>query len=357
MENILMSGKRHHFLPQFLLRGFLSRVRKKQELSFIFRSDGSHLEQNIKNIAVESRFYDNEDSSADPIITYKENDYARAIKNIRTSGAIAPEELKAVVSFVVHLIARSKYTRSFLEDSTQYLVDNAEKCILDDRNLIPMIEEKMSEEETINLLKTKLSEMLPDQNDFVVTKLASKIFNENREELIQNIHKILKEFGPTFFSSCRDKIFPGIAKSQNTALQKDEIETERFKRYMDLKWSVKNYEEESLILGDLGPFAINKKGDVTAPIFGHDLFMLMFPISSKMILIGGLNDSDLDLSVTEINSLTASMSLQFFVASQENLELTRLLKLIGSKSINFYRNTIDSLTASMFRTEQNDHFQ
>ncbi|MEF3696627.1 DUF4238 domain-containing protein [Desulfolutivibrio sp.] len=343
-----MAGKRQHYLPRFLQRGFLSRKRKREELAFVFYSNGKHYEHSIKQIAVESRFYEIDEMTADDVVTDLEGCYAGIVDRIRKSGKIQSDDLNKLVEFIDHLVLRTKNSRSLLGGSTGYLVDKVEKSVVTTDFITNLLKSGSFQDRVIEKVIASILKEKPESSPEVLRELIRDKIAQDNAEMTRYAVEQARIVGPQFFSSVRGKLKNEIVKTQINFLRSNEHTSEKFKKYMELKWSVKEYELGDLILGDIGVVGINMHGDVIPPLFESNFYKLIFPISSNLLVIGSVDDSSLDLTKNEVNTLLSSMSIYLFVASNMSSDISRLSKLIGCRSCEFYKETIDSIVRDRF---------
>lgn len=80
-----MSGKRQHFIPRFLQKGFASHTEDGEIYTWVFKKNREPFNTNLINVGVEKYFYtDQSNSIADDKITEAEDSYSKLIKNLRT---------------------------------------------------------------------------------------------------------------------------------------------------------------------------------------------------------------------------------------------------------------------------------
>jgi len=125
-----MSGKRHHYLPQFLLKGFASRINRKKVYTRVFKKNKDPYETNIENVGIEKYFYTRENTSADNIITSVENNYSLLINDLRKLSSGIKLEPKAISEFIAHLIIRINHIRTTFKNLGRFLLNNVIKIPL-----------------------------------------------------------------------------------------------------------------------------------------------------------------------------------------------------------------------------------
>ena len=117
-----MSGKRQHFLPRFLKKGFASRIKKQEIYSWVFSKGKRPYETNLRNVGLEKNFYGSEDEpTADRLITEAENKFSVVIEKLRTLPSTQEINDPLVPEFVAHLIIRTKHFRSSMNAGGQAL--------------------------------------------------------------------------------------------------------------------------------------------------------------------------------------------------------------------------------------------
>lgn len=130
-----MEPRRHHYLPQFLLRGFASRSKGNDFYAWVFRAgDVPPFEANLKNLAQQRDFHGNpKDSPLENIISSHENKFAPVIEQLRL-GIVEEAALPTIREFVAHLMIRTKNIRAgFAEAAQGFLEEFGESIPTSDR--------------------------------------------------------------------------------------------------------------------------------------------------------------------------------------------------------------------------------
>src|SRR5436190_1657219 len=131
-----MSGARHHILPQFLLRGFASRVERNEFYAWTYRKDAPPFESNISKTAVERDFYGKEgEVNADDAITRDEGKFVAELERLRALPGGLIEDCTLIADFVVHLSSRTKHLRNSLIDGTDILIEKVFEYLSDPQRL------------------------------------------------------------------------------------------------------------------------------------------------------------------------------------------------------------------------------
>jgi hypothetical protein len=119
-----MGGKRQHFLPRLLLKGFSSRIEGEEHYTWVYRKNAANpFETNIINVGVSKDFYSKEqDTSVDDTITYMEGEFAAELDKIRQFDSSTLLENTKIAEFASHMEIRTRHLRdSFLESSDAFV--------------------------------------------------------------------------------------------------------------------------------------------------------------------------------------------------------------------------------------------
>ena len=109
-----MTGRRHHYIPQFLQRGFNSRMGRATPRAWFYRKGAAApIETTLRNIGVESSFYRYKalgvDTSADEAITRAEGQrLAPLVQRLRVENPMRGQDPVAVAELFSHIYARTK---------------------------------------------------------------------------------------------------------------------------------------------------------------------------------------------------------------------------------------------------------
>ena len=341
---IAMSGKRHHFIPQFLLKGFKCKETDKGVFTFIIRKGTQPIEANTKNIAVKSKFYEYNGKNSDDIITENESNYAKAIREIITNKSIPIKFKNDTVSFIESLVIRTKYFRDIINFSTHYLIDKASEDLLEDVTLTKIINKVIDK----NDLLEKYIDDFCTKNKHVhrqeIERLFREKFKHERQHIVDMLRSLAKEAVPNIFTLLKERVLPEICTAQIDALSGTREATARFKRLSGFNWQIKIFEDNNLILGDIGPIAIEENGDVIHPIFSKNMLEIILPISPSIAIIGYHTANEVPLNSSELNTMSASLSLDFIVSSRNSPDLPSYAKMIGARSEKYYTAAIDNLS-------------
>jgi hypothetical protein len=321
-----MTGKRQHFLPQFLLKGFYSRIKGKEVHVYVFNKGKNPFEVNTKKIAVENCFNECDDMNADIEITKKEPGFAQLIENIKGRKRVDFDSTEGVVRFVSHLAARTKHVRRSIDTSSRYLAERVED----------------------NVGRTDFIDRMVDE---YLEKNNIKIQGIRRAKLLQlkrAICKQIKDQVPEFFSAMQRKISSEIERGQIEVMASEPEFSARIEKYKKLHWYVKEYKDTKLILGDMGPVGVGDDGQFVPSFFDDVSKYVFLPISSSLLLIGETDDSFINIGANDLNVAISSLCVDFFVAAEKSELTMRYFSGIGVKSNLLHKEQIDSAVKNKF---------
>ena len=109
-----MTGKRHHYVPQFLQQGFNSRIGRETPRTWLYRKGAAApVEATLRHVGVEVSFYRYKalgvDISADEAITRAEGQrLAPLVRRLRAENPVSERDAAALAELFAHIYARTK---------------------------------------------------------------------------------------------------------------------------------------------------------------------------------------------------------------------------------------------------------
>ena len=201
-----MSGKRQHFIPRFLQRGFVSHTVGDEAFTWVYRKEGHPFNTNIKNVGVESAFYTQEnDAVADDLITEAEGPLSNLVEKLLSSppGAISDPYLP---SLIAHLEVRTRHLRQCYLQSAEYIMSQFVDFIADGDSFVESFTRKLRND------PSKIQEMLSEE---LAKKGLPPITPEAASGLLllylPTLRAKIKREMPQFVAYMRHKL-PGILR-------------------------------------------------------------------------------------------------------------------------------------------------
>jgi len=120
-----MAGKRQHYLPKFLSKGFALKNDTQTVISWVFQK-GKIYKFNVLNIGVEQYFYGNTNCVLDEDITHLENSFSVEIEKFRLIDSNVYHIKNSIFPklFFLQLI-RTRNARITIEEVYNYGIDKA----------------------------------------------------------------------------------------------------------------------------------------------------------------------------------------------------------------------------------------
>ncbi|MEX2410058.1 MAG: DUF4238 domain-containing protein [Candidatus Paceibacterota bacterium] len=343
-----MSGKRQHFIPRFLKKGFRSHTERGQDFTWVFRKESKPFNPNITNIGLETHFYtDINDTQLDEKITDAEYEYSKLIDDLRNSrnGMVAND---LIPEFIAHMEVRTRHFRiNFLQMS---------------EDLVDLMISYLSEGDTFfeyafNSIKDSNSLM---HNEFVQEFINAGESKEQIEKGIKkdpemlmillkvllpssnSIHGFLKNIFP------RERLSDVIKQSHINSLKKSIAPKVRINYYNEFDYHVKEFPPKNLILGDSPVlFKVNKENPYsTFTDKDTEILAIFLPLCNDKLLVGMRNEViNID---NKLPKIIAKTSMEYFI-SIDNSEENRLLqKMIGENARLVSHDEIENLVKETF---------
>ena len=307
-----MQRTNEHHLPQFLMKGFASRVRGDSVNTLWFRKGSQPLECNIKNIATEKDFHSSvTGSSADDTIKPLEDQFGWYVDALRQQ----PKDCQLDDPVVPELIANlSVRTKAFRQEMVRTVVMAMREVIarLHDPECMNTFASKILREPSYRIFR-QLAKYSPDYADALIEQVANNpdFFRSPIVSLLAKtrLDKVERSFETEFVQAAKE--------SHVHALSRDPVPTTIIEALAHLHWHIVARGRGTFILGEVGPvFKIeNRNAAKAVPIglFQYDAAFL--PISDTHLLAGFEDRNFLNLSEDQINRFSSSCSPNFFIAA------------------------------------------
>lgn len=337
-----MSGKRQHFIPQFLQNGFASHVNGDEVFTWVYRKGSKPFNTNIINVGVEGYFYSQEgDNQVDDDITGAERRFSVLIDTLRNEADKAVVDSETLAELIAHLETRTRHLRqSFattgnvvLEELLRF-IDNQEAFGASIKRRIQkdpsFLREAMAKElKKKNLPETLLESLLDNSQPLLDQMLPS---------ILANLHSITNQFRANLPKMLKDASKLGHI----TALKQTLTPQAKTEQYNRLKYRVLKSTTTLLPLGDSTTVfqvegerkfkAFCEKGDVLQAVY--------LPLSPNLILIGSLSEQVPDIS--SLPMAIAKCSLEYFIGSSSS-EYNHLHSHVGECAYLLSEEQIDML--------------
>lgn len=362
-----MAGKRHHFIPQFLQRGFAShvnaRANKADECNaWVYRKSGTAFNTNIKNIGLEGQFYSHDgDTVVDDTITDAEGPLATFVTEIRGKDDGAVVDSESAANLLMHISMRTRHLRKSLSDLGGSVMGRMFFALSDEK----LLERKFLEyvranpESVVDTVKEQLDEVLArggvperDRVQMLELLLPSMLEAVGRADIRGAVGTMARTIANANegFQSDPTKIEVTAKNGHLRALRHSLAPPKKLKLLADLSYRIHKFAESGIILGDSGAiFALGSARGVVPFFDGMDpLGAALLPLDSETCLIGVSDAAEEFFSTSEvIRKHISECSLEYFLANTESDENLALVERIGTNARLLTDEEIDGVMAEM----------
>jgi hypothetical protein len=347
-----MSGTRHHFIPQFLLRGFASHSIGEATYTWVYRKDRPPFNPNIINIGVEGDFYTHENSSdVDDSITAIEGKLGYIVNELRRTESTDFVSNAEMAWLFAHLEIRTRHLRENFEKITSEVLNQSLRFVLDEVAFGEFILRKF--EANPSLLYGPLADeirnagvpenMLPSAIELIRPRLPS---------LLKNIlPSLVTQFSQAMLHASKQKpalLHSAARTGQLRALREATAPDTKVARYSALRYQILKVTREPVPLGDSIVLArIDAPRQYTSFVTSDDqLISLYLPLSPSTILCG--QSADFLSSADDLGAAITKCSLEYYVAHERSPQLTQYQSNISELAEILDRGTIEHLLMEAF---------
>ncbi len=328
-----MAGRRHHYLPQLIQRPFAFRQSGKEYYVRAYHRTRGRFTPNTAGLGKELDFYGGpEDTSLDDAMTSGEGELAKVVQALNRGEHPSPVEM---ATLVCALAFRTKAMRDALAGMMPAIVSALRIKVLDisriRRDLLASLNDPKERKRQI----FQAIDSGPPQSREQRAKAYAALLPAWRKYVSAREDELVGQAWATA-SLVMDKIrseATNIAQaSYLEVLSRDPTVPARARKLMEemVFTVIQAPEGQSFILGDCGPVARFSDGKsrlvLGAVNQDADIEHIFLPISPSRCIHAHAPSSTWWPSVAEINKISASLSVEFFISdceSGEDLEALR----------------------------------
>lgn len=326
-------GKRQHYIPRMLLKGFASKSDPENAKFWIWQVRPSHppIEISTKDAAVEKNFYGGDQALESRLSEFESanskvveqllageepNNLSSQIELFVWSQAVRTKAIRdEFISAAIHLLettARSIYSSTFKESVSARVHADFETLIAENSSNLPLIQRITLEE----LVK------VPDARNLILDSLVAQASIENVQRLlVATIHGVINS------GILREKANAGFYKGLESMLKM----TSSSERYRPEFWELTRFKEHSILLGDICTFAISADGSFgSIPKVGEGWQTLVLPVAHNAVLLGHRSTERSIITTDLLNLASSSLSTDKYYCSSDSDQLTAYNNKIGS---------------------------
>lgn len=325
-----MAGRRQHYIPQFLQRGFLGDPRQEAERTWLHRRGAKARLVGIRDVGVREHFYSklSADGAAtlDDLITAMEHSFGAALTTIRQAPVGTLLDPKSAARLTAHLTLRTAHIRSVFQQGVTQLFDQLDDLFADPGRLREVLGLDGADDGTIEIIdevlrEIPLGELVPPPFARRLTAfLVRESFDEYYEKSKPAISLAFAMLGKGLATVTRD----GHNKALMTADQGSWEE-----ELSQLTW--RTYSVVGAIFPDCVALVQDAAGVFTPLVLREhgQMEIVILPIAHDRLLVGSKHPK-IDIAVESINRASASCSDNFFI-SHEARDEEKLSDLIGQR--------------------------
>lgn len=338
-----MSGKRQHYIPRLLQRGFLHDISDEAERTWLYRLDSDAKLVGIRSVGVEDWFYSRKaldgTPTLDDAITDLECDLGASVGALRASAPGSSTDAGEAARTVVHLVMRTAHLRQIFAAGMARITNEVEAMFTDSARLAEMIglAEPMLASIVSDAIRDKAAEFAPAGIPAAFSeRLITFEFRELGERLVEQTVAILGPIFPQMYEDIAGK----MRDAHNSILETSHESNGWVAALAAFEWSVEAGVD--LILPDAVALAREDDGPLMPLLFtkAANARAVVMPISSDRVLVGRVVGSA-PIHLGEFNKAAAASCKTFFISAKPLKEDT-LTALIGSALANAIEETISA---------------
>lgn len=349
-----MAGKRQHYLPRFLQRGFLAKPTSSSgeaERTWLHRLGSSPRLVGIGDIGVEDWFYSRKGApgevTLDDVITEFEKDFSKDVRNLRLSAPGSTIDPEHAAKTVVHLVLRTAHVRETLSTGVASMMDEFERLFTDPARLAGMLgfDSPVLGSAVADAIRDSALRLVPAGFPASFSeRLLTFVMRENGDVLAAQMISALSPLLPMLFGGLADR----IRDSHNEILAKP-LEDHGWVNVLSaFMWTVE--EGADLILPDAVALSRSAEGSLEALLFtgGSDTTLVLLPLAHDRMLVGRRDPTEaIDLS--SFNAEAAAACRGFFIGTRPH-EGDELASTIGSGPAKALAHAVSEAIADAERT-------
>ncbi len=327
---------RNHFISRFLLRRFASRVDAKREKSWIWelQKTGAVREISTKDAAVRSKFYGDRATGIEDAFANEEDKFSGALRAIDAGSSLA-EHSSTLSRLVWSQAVRTRALRQSLAE-TMDAAFSAFTSSLDSKAAMAAFK-RMTKEELPRTIADEMNRLpLPARRE-AERRLEAIGGTEGAVRMaLAKIDSLeFAAFGVMLNAIMRSEglIDKAMERGHIRALSKVLIESPSDLPFKPDAWYLLEDPSESLVLGDVGVFAVARDGTTSLVMRASDSWREMYlPISPTKALVACISDARPSLSPEEVNRASAAFSLMSIYVARPSEVIRQLIPLIGTRA-------------------------
>lgn len=344
-----MSGNRHHFIPRFLQKGFVSHVGNDEFYTWVFRKDSKPYNSNIINSGVEKKFYSmDNDNQLDDDITKAESGFADLVNSCRQTNQIDSTQFELAGRFFAHLEIRTRHIRQNFLNTTDYLLNRLLDYLDNPKIGELFLRQCMKRNPSIvgDALKAELKKQgIPDEYFHLLLPSVEQFVPTMVPNMAIGLQKAVPQIRSLIKTGLKDPAKRGQLKALNRGLWPDV----KVDWYKNMNFHVRCFEGKMLPLGDSALlFNVQEERQFKPYLEKKDsLIAVILPISSQQILCCSVGDYEIDSE--KLKKAIVECSLEYFIVDENNFEYLELSKSISQNAHILTESQVEKIILEMMK--------
>ena len=322
-----MTGRRQHYIPQFLQSGFGHGQGKNRRAWLYRKGDSAPREDTLRNISVEDWFYRYRNArvelSSDESITRAERHrLAPLVRRLRTSkgGMISEDDRAGLAELFVHIHARTKAVWEIARSQAPRMFERLGRFARDPA-----------------AIRDSLPPLVEAQLDTVIQCLAPRYPGRDIRGLVREWMAQIETVPPEDLRSDVDGMLGGLLMLALDTLQANKVQVmqelserpEVAKRFQGCTFSVMRWGGARLVQGDT-PVVFHKASGFTPVLAKDEPFEYAFlPLTPTRAVVAS-TDGRTPESWEALRDASIACSYQHFIAAAPYPELEALSTTLGA---------------------------
>lgn len=340
-----MSGKRQHFIPQFLQQGFKSHTQTGESYTWVYRKHSEPFNSNLINVGVQKYFYTEKGgaSEADDLITDAENPFSDLVQNLR-AHPFGKIEILTIPQLIAHLEIRTRHLRQNFVRIGDILFNEVFSFLNDDEAFLKYAKKELKDENS-QLHKDAVKEF--KKNGFPKS-LVKKLIRQNTDSLINELRPYLSLAVDQMQNQVNKEDLEKEIKNIHINIFKQTVAPDvRVSFYKKLEYFLIEVEEANLIQGDSAILFKTSESYKTFVDKTDKIHAMLLPLTPKKLLLG--KAAGFKVNPNQLVEIIAKNSLEYFISSEERSDLKILQQQIGEEAHILTRKEIENVVRETFR--------
>ncbi|CAN7148971.1 DUF4238 domain-containing protein [Acidovorax delafieldii] len=347
-----MSGRKQHFIPQLVQRGFAAGKGKKSTQVYVFPRERPRFITATEGVAAQRDFYSppsDEETLDDKITHYEGSVLAPAIAALR-EGEPGPIDSNAAAAVVVHLSVRSAFLRGTFSTATEELLNEMVKALgsEDETRSLLGLDSLSPDSMMVKGIDEELRKVLPEGVGDAEQAFFAKLVHFRGREKFAQIHTDLSNDASGVFAALLARLPEIVDNAHGRALGQSLVPQQRVDRLKAMTWAlIEAPHGAHFVLPDclaVGSKTADFRELEPYALLGDDeLSGVVLPVSANKVLVGSTGEPRLD--ATALNEHFARCSKDFIISSRDDAETQGAAALIGTSVMKFVGDLVNETFA------------